>query len=175
MTRSRHARRLRWKRRYGLEVFFLRHLSLPIELAGVLPTPASNGLAEGDAGNRRAPLVPAGRSRVRVAARARAAPERGDLRQDQLLRLEGTPLDIALRDCGVNAFAISGVATEIGIEPTVRHGADLGYIAIVVTDACGAGHEDAGQRALPSIAFMGDAFLTDVATFEGILARHTDS
>jgi hypothetical protein len=51
---------------------------------------------------------------------------------------EGTPLDIALRDCGITAFAICGVAMEIGIEPTVRHGADLGYIPIIVTDACGA-------------------------------------
>jgi nicotinamidase-related amidase len=48
-------------------------------------------------------------------------------------------LDIALRDCGVNAFIIVGIATEIGIEPTVRHGADLGYVPIIVTDACGAG------------------------------------
>ena len=35
---------------------------------------------------------------------------------------EGTPLSIALRDCGLIAFAIAGVAVEIGIEPTVRHG-----------------------------------------------------
>ncbi|MGA8622421.1 MAG: isochorismatase family protein [Candidatus Sulfotelmatobacter sp.] len=41
---------------------------------------------------------------------------------------EGTPLDYALRDCGIDAFAIVGIAMEIGIEPTVRHGADLGYI-----------------------------------------------
>jgi nicotinamidase-related amidase len=47
---------------------------------------------------------------------------------------ESTPLDIVLRDCGINAFAIVAVATEIGIEPTVRHGADLGYIPVVVTD-----------------------------------------
>ena len=49
---------------------------------------------------------------------------------------EGTPLDIALRDCGIDAFAIVGIAMEIGIEPTVRHGADLGYIPVVVKDAC---------------------------------------
>src|SRR5690349_8342992 len=52
---------------------------------------------------------------------------------------EGTWLDIALRDCGVNAIAIMGVAMEVGIEPTVRHAADLGYIPVLVTDACGAG------------------------------------
>jgi nicotinamidase-related amidase len=83
---------------------------------------------------------------------------------------EGTPLDIALRDCGVNAFAICGVATEIGIEPTVRHGADLGYVPIVITDACGAGNEDAGRRAIASMEFMGDAFLTESATFRRILS-----
>jgi nicotinamidase-related amidase len=84
---------------------------------------------------------------------------------------EGTPLDIALRDCGINSFIIAGVATEIGIEPTVRHGADLGYIPIVVTDACGAGHAEAGKRALASVKFMGDAILTDVRTIQAILAR----
>ena len=58
---------------------------------------------------------------------------------------EGTPLDIALRDCGIDAFAIVGIAMEIGIEPTVRQGADLGYIPVVVKDACGFGHRDAGR------------------------------
>ena len=84
---------------------------------------------------------------------------------------EGTPLDIALRDCGINAFLIVGVATEIGIEPTVRHGADLGYLPIVVTDACGAGHAEAGERALASMRYMGDAFFTHVAEIRDLLAR----
>ena len=88
---------------------------------------------------------------------------------------EGTPLNIALRDCGINTFAIVGVATEIGIEPTVRHGADLGFIPIVVTDACGAGDEDAANRSLVSLEFMRDAFLTDVKTICGILSRFKKS
>jgi biuret amidohydrolase len=44
---------------------------------------------------------------------------------------EGTPLAMALRDCGLISFMICGMATEIGIDPTVRHGADLGFIPIV--------------------------------------------
>jgi biuret amidohydrolase len=84
---------------------------------------------------------------------------------------EGTPLDIALRDCGINSFIIVGVATEIGIEPTIRHGADLGYIPIMVTDACGAGHADAGQRSLESIEFIGDVILTDLQTIQRVLGR----
>ena len=78
---------------------------------------------------------------------------------------EGTPLDIALRDCGVNAFAIVGIAMEIGIEPTVRHGADLGYIPVVVKDACGFGHRDAAARSIASLEFAGDALLTNADTF----------
>src|SRR5438034_4409220 len=77
---------------------------------------------------------------------------------------EGAPLDIALRDCGVDAFAIVGIAMEIGIEPTVRHGADLGYIPVVVKDACGFGHRDAAARSIASLEFAGDALLTNVET-----------
>ena len=80
---------------------------------------------------------------------------------------EGPPLDIALRDCGIDTFAVVGIAIEIGIEPTVRHGADLGYIPAVVKDACGSGHRDA-ERSIASLEFAADAFLTDV---EAICAR----
>jgi nicotinamidase-related amidase len=75
---------------------------------------------------------------------------------------EGTPLDIALRDCGINAFAIVGIAMEIGIEPTVRQGADLGYTPVVVKNACGFGHGDAAARSIASLEFAGDALLTSV-------------
>jgi nicotinamidase-related amidase len=75
---------------------------------------------------------------------------------------EGTPLDFALRDCGIDAFAIVGIAMEIGIEPTARHGADLGYIPVVVKDACGFGHGDAAERSIASLEFAGDALLTNV-------------
>jgi hypothetical protein len=64
-----------------------------------------------------------------------------------------------------------GAATEIGIEPTVRHGADLGYIPIIVTDACGSGHKEAAERALASLRFTGDAYFTDVAEISEMLRR----
>src|SRR5260370_147459 len=86
----------------------------------------------------------------------------------------GTPLDIALRDCGVSTVVIVGVALEIGIEPTVRHAVDLGYLPVLVTDACGAGNEEAGQRALASLRFMGDAFFKSVGEVCAILGREKD-
>jgi len=85
---------------------------------------------------------------------------------------EGTLLDIALRDCGINAFLIVGVAMEVGIEPTVRHGADLGYIPIVVTDACGCGQIEAAERAVASLRYAGDALFTDVAEICDVLHKH---
>jgi nicotinamidase-related amidase len=69
-----------------------------------------------------------------------------------------------LRDCGINAFIIVGVATEIGIEPTARHGADLGYIPVLVTDACGAGDEEAAKRSIESMKFGGDTLITNTET-----------
>jgi nicotinamidase-related amidase len=83
---------------------------------------------------------------------------------------EGTPLDIVLRDCGVRAYLIAGVALEIGIEPTVRHSADLGYVPVVVRDACGAGDEAAGRRSLEALAFAGDALIADTGDVCAALA-----
>src|SRR5207302_9890032 len=84
---------------------------------------------------------------------------------------EGTWLDFALRECGINAFISVGIATEIGIEPTARHGADLGYNPVVVTDACGAGDEQAAKRSMESLKFTGDAILTDTATICAVLEQ----
>jgi hypothetical protein len=41
---------------------------------------------------------------------------------------------------------------EIGVEPTARHAADLGIIPVVIEDACGAGHADAGATLLSGVA-----------------------
>jgi nicotinamidase-related amidase len=85
---------------------------------------------------------------------------------------EGTPLAFAIRDCGITAIAMAGIAMEIGIEPTVRHAADLGFVPVVITDACGAGHADAAKRSLESLAFAGDAWFTDTATFCRLIGRN---
>jgi nicotinamidase-related amidase len=84
---------------------------------------------------------------------------------------EGTPLAFALRDSNIRGIAIVGIALEIGIEPTVRHATDLGFIPMVLTDACGAGDADAGQRALDTMRFVGEAILGDVGTFSVNLSR----
>jgi nicotinamidase-related amidase len=155
----------------GLRVFFMRHMSLPKEAAGVFQ------LRMAMAWQRVARVVDVKPWFLRDSPGFQLIPELQPLPSEVIFdkitmsAFEGTPLDIALRDCGMNSFIIIGVATEIGIEPTVRHGADLGYIPIVVADACGAGDEEAGERALEAIKFTGDAIVTDVSTIEGILSR----
>ena len=82
----------------------------------------------------------------------------------------GTPLELVLRGSAVNAVAVVGVALEIGVEPTVRHAGDLGFVPVVITDACGAGDAVAGTRALETLKFLGEALLTDVAGFRVAVA-----
>jgi nicotinamidase-related amidase len=84
---------------------------------------------------------------------------------------ESTPLAIALRDCGVLAVAFVGIALEVGIEPSARHAADLGFTPIIIADACGHGRADAAQRSLDALAYSGDSLMTDEATFVAGLKR----
>jgi biuret amidohydrolase len=155
----------------GLRVFFMRHMSLPKEAAGVFQLRMAMAWQKVHTVAEVKPWF------LRDSPGFQLVPELSPLPSEVIFdkitmsAFEGTPLDIALRDCGINSFIIVGVATEIGIEPTVRQGADLGYIPIVVTDACGAGHAEAGERALASIRFMGDAILTDCRTITDLLPR----
>src|SRR5262249_22190970 len=71
--------------------------------------------------------------------------------------LAGTTLDFALKDCGVVNLVMVGIALEIGIEPTVRSATDLGYVPVVLTDACGWGNKAAGERAIETMKFIGEA------------------
>jgi nicotinamidase-related amidase len=84
---------------------------------------------------------------------------------------EGTPLAIALRDCGIMSIAIAGIATEVGIEPTARHAADLCFIPVIIADACGAGDEAAAERSIEALRFAGDAFISDTETFTDLLKQ----
>ena len=155
----------------GYRVIFTRHLSLPKELMGVFQFRMAMAWQRVERADDVTPWF------LRGAPAFELVPEMAPLESEAVLdkitmsAFEGTPLDIVLRDCGLVAFAIVGVAMEIGIEPTVRHGADLGYIPVVVTDACGAGHEEAAKRSIEGLAFSGDAILTDTATFTALLRR----
>jgi biuret amidohydrolase len=162
---------LRAARDAGVRTFFSRYMSLPKEVMGVFQLRMAMAW-------QRASTVEDVRPRfLRGSPGFELLPELTPLKSEVVFdritmsAFEGTPLDIALRDCGINAFIIVGVAMEVGIEPTVRHGADLGYIPIVVTDACGCGHAEAAERALTGLRYTGDALFSDVAEICEVLRK----
>jgi biuret amidohydrolase len=148
-------------RQRGVRTVFMRHYFMPTELAGVAQLRQAKIWQGKDRAADTRPLIPHGSPGFALADALAPAPGEAVLDKITMSAFEGTPLDTVLRDCGVRAYLIAGVATEVGIEPTVRHSADLGYIPIVVRDACGAGDAAAGRRALESLAFAGDAMIAD--------------
>jgi nicotinamidase-related amidase len=145
----------------GLRIIFMRHMSLPKRLAGTFQLRQMMGWQKKPAEEVQ-PWFLRDSAGFALAPQLAVRDDEAILDKITMSAFEGTPLGIALRDCGVKSFAICGIATEIGIEPTVRQGADLGFIPIVVADACGGGHEEAAKRALAGMRFMGDAVICSI-------------
>ena len=168
---ARVAKVLEAARAAGVRVFFMRHLSLPKELMGAFAYRMAMAWQRTDNPDEVKPWFLRDSPGFGIAPEL--APRASEAIFDKLTMsaLEGTPLAIALRDCNINAIALVGVATEIGIEPTARHAADLGIIPIIVADACGAGHAEAAERSIESLKFAGDAIITDSDAFCRALQR----
>lgn len=145
----------------GFRVFFTRHMSLPNEIAGVSQLRRAMAWQGVDRAADTTPAFPRDSHQFQITPEIAPLPGEAIVDKITMSAFAGTYLDIALRDCGINSFGIVGIALEVGIEPTVRHAADLGYIPIVVRDACGIGDPVAGERALAGLAFAGDALQTD--------------
>jgi biuret amidohydrolase len=163
-------RALQAARGAGVRTIFLRHVTLPTELMGAAQL--RMWMAWQRAARAEDVVSPFPPAAPQTQLVPELVPEAGEAVLDKLSMsaFEGTPLDTVLRDCGVSAVALAGVALEIGIEPTVRHAADLGYVPVVLTDACGAGDAEAGERSLATLRFLGDALLTGVDDFAAALA-----
>jgi nicotinamidase-related amidase len=147
-----------------IRVIFTRHMSLPKELMGVSQFRMAMAWQRVKSVNEVKPWFLRDSPGFHLIPDLNPLPSEAVFDKIAMSAFEGTPLDIALRDCGIDAFAIVGIAMEIGIEPTARHGADLGYIPVVVKDACGFGHRDAAARSISSLEFSGDSLLTNVET-----------
>ena len=153
----------------GVRVFFSRHLSLPKELMGMFQYRMAMAWQRVDSPEQVTPWFLRDSPGFQITPELQPRRSEGVFDKLTMSAFEGTWLDFALRDCGVNAFIIVGVATEIGIEPTARHGADIGYIPVLVTDACGSGNDEAAKRSIESLKFAGDTVLSDTETVCGVL------
>jgi biuret amidohydrolase len=164
-------RLLQAAREGGFRVFFNRYMTLPKEVAGVSQLRMAMDWQHVDSIDKIQPRFLRDSPEFQICSELSPITSEAVFDRITMSAFEGTPLNMVLRDCGINAFVIAGVATEVGIEPTVRHAADLGYIPVIATDACGAGNEAAAQRSLDSLRFAGNAVMTDTDTISKIFRR----
>jgi biuret amidohydrolase len=155
----------------GVRTYFTRHVTLPVELMGVAQLRMWRAWQDVDRlEDVRSPFLPDA-PQTQIVPELRPTEREAVLDKLTLSAFAGTPLELALRGAGVESMAVVGVATEIGIEPTVRHAGDLGFIPVLITDACAAGNAEAGARALETLRFLGDAMVTNVAGFRDALSQ----
>ncbi len=166
---------LRTARDAGVRTFFTRHMWLPLEVAGVAQLRTALAWQRVDHVADLTPGLQRDSPGFQIVPELAPRPSEAVFDKITMSAFEGTPLDIALRDCGIVAFAVVGVALEIGIEPTVRHATDLGYIPVVVTDACGSRDQAAATRSLATLAFAGGSLQTDSATLATALGHGRDA
>ena len=159
----------------GVRTVFVRHVTLPTRLMGASQLRMWRAWQRRDSAADVVSAFPPGADHSQIVPELAPAADEAVFEKLTMSAFEGTPLDVVLRDCGVTSVAMVGVALEVGIEPTARHAADLGYVPIVIRDACGAGNAAAGARSLDALEFAGDAMLTDSAGFAAALAAHGDA
>jgi biuret amidohydrolase len=170
---ARVAEVLRAAREGGFPVFFSRHMSLPKELMGLFQTRQAMAWQRVDRVEDIEPWFLRDSAQFQIVPELEPLPSEAVSDKIAMSAFSGTFLNLALRDLGIVSFAIVGIATEIGIEPTVRHGADLGYIPVIVADACGTGSEEAARHSLALLQHAGDALITDTATISGLFRKAT--
>jgi nicotinamidase-related amidase len=154
----------------GYPVFFTRHMSLPVRLMGTAQLRTAMAWQHVDGPEKVESWFLRDSPGFEIVAELSPRADEAVFDKLAMSAFAGTPLEMALRDLGIRAFAIAGVALEIGIAPTVWHGVDLGLIPVVVRDACGGRDQSAMQRVLDGFRFGGDALLTDVAAITPLLA-----
>jgi biuret amidohydrolase len=101
----------------GVRVFFSRHLSLPKELMGMFQFRMAIAWQRVDSPDQVNPWFLRDAPGFQIVPELSPRPTEGVFDKLTMSAFEGTWLDFALRGCGINAFIIVGVATEIGIEP----------------------------------------------------------
>ncbi len=153
----------------GFRIFFTRHLSLPGEVAGVSQLRAGKAWQRLRSAAEFRPSFPRDSPQFQIVPELAPLPSEAVLDKISMSAFVGTPLEMALRDCRIGAFAVVGIALEVGIEPTVRHATDLGFLPLVVKDACGWRDGPAAERAFAQFAFAGGILVTDVGNIVPLL------
>jgi nicotinamidase-related amidase len=148
---------------HQLRTFFSRHTTLPTEVAGVSQLKGAMALQQvKNVADVKPNFLPDSPSHAIV---PELKPLSSEVAFDKLTMsaFVGSYLDLALRDARIEAIAIVGAVLEFGIEPTVRHAADLGYIPVLIEDACYSFSEQNRARSLLNLQTIG--LITNVSMF----------
>jgi nicotinamidase-related amidase len=156
-------------RKAGLRIFHTRHFFLPSTAAGVAQLRRAMVWQRKEEPQETKCFIPRGSPDFQIVPEL--APREDEVVVDKITMsaFEGTFLNLAMRDAGIESFLIAGIALEIGIEPTVRQALDLNYLPIVVTDACGSKTEELKHRSLATLNETGEVFMASMADIVKIL------
>jgi len=144
---------LRAARAAGVPVIYVRHVSLPVTHMGVAALRAAMAWQRVDRAEEVTAAFPPDAAHAQIVAELAPTADEPVFEKLGMSALVGTPLEAVLRDRGVTTLVLVGAVLEIGIEPTARHAADLGFLPVVVEDACGVVDADAARRSLASLDY----------------------
>jgi nicotinamidase-related amidase len=154
----------------GAPVLYVRHVTLPVELMGISQLRVAKAWQRRDRAADATSIFPPAAPHSQISPDVAPTDAEAVFDKITMSAFAGTPLDIVLRDRGVMAVGLVGAALEVGIEPTARHAADLGYIPVLVEDACGWGDETAARRSLDALRFAGDTVIASTDELSGALS-----
>ena len=159
-------------RQSGYRIFFTRHMWLPLRASGVGQLRrAMIWQRTDDSAKLGTPFLP-GSGPWQIAAELNPGADDVLIDKITMSAFTGTFLDIALRDARIESFIIAGIALEVGIEPTVRHGADLNYIPIVITDACGSMTQELKDGTLHSFETCGEVISATTTQITSLMTHN---
>ena len=140
-------------RKAGVPVLYVRHVSVPPSHMGVGALRTAMAWQRVERAEDVRSTFPEDASHTQLVDELQ--PEAGEpvFHKLGMSAFVGTPLEVVLRDRGVITLILVGAVLEIGIEATARHAADLGFLPVVVEDACGVVDGEAAQRSLASLDY----------------------
>jgi nicotinamidase-related amidase len=154
-------------RAVGALVVYVRHVSLPPAALGVAGLRTAMAWQRVDRADAVRATLPPDAPQTQLAAELAPVADEPVFDKLAMSALVGTPVEAVLRDRGVTTLVLVGAVLEIGIEPTARHAADLGFLPVVVDDACGIVDEEAAERARTSLDYT---FMCYRSTSEAVAA-----
>lgn len=139
-------------------IFFTRHFFLPNVVAGVGQLRRAMVWQHTKKPEETRPFFLQGSALWEIVPEL--APREGEVIIDKITMsaFEGTFLNLAMRDARLDCFVIAGIALEVGIGPTVRHGLDLNLCPVLVLDACGSKTTDAHQQTMATLRETGEVW-----------------